>query len=153
MWKQRLTAFARQTLLAAYYYADQPLRRWSARRRAREGSCPVSVIFYHRVADTYPNDWTISTQAFAQQIDWLERHFELVSLAEAQARLRSRCNRRPAVAITFDDGYADNCHFALPLLVRRAHPGHLLRDHAAHSGNRAVSARPRPGRTTQAEYH
>ena len=122
MWKQQFTDFARKTLLAGYYYADQPRRCWSARRRAEQGSCPVSVIFYHRVADTYPNDWTISTQRFAQQNDWLERHFELISLAEAQARLRSRCNRRPAVAITFDDGYADNCHFALPLLIRRRIP-------------------------------
>ena len=122
MWKERLTDAARHTLLAGYYYAGKPLRRLSARRRARDGMCPVSILFYHRVADTYPNDWTISTQGFAQQIDWLERHFELISLAEAQTRLRTRCNRRPAVAITFDDGYADNSQFALPLLVRRRIP-------------------------------
>ena len=122
MWKQQLRNFARQTLLAGYYYAGRPLRWWSAFGRAREGTCPISILFYHRVADTYPNDWTISTQGFAQQIEWLQRNFELISLAEAQTRLRSRCNRRPAVAITFDDGYADNCRFALPLLLRRRIP-------------------------------
>ena len=45
----------------------------------------------------------------------------LVSLAEAQRRLREG-NSRPAVHITFDDGYADNNDFALPLLVREQIP-------------------------------
>jgi peptidoglycan/xylan/chitin deacetylase (PgdA/CDA1 family) len=40
----------------------------------------------------------------------------MVSLAEAQQRMRSGENHRPSVSITFDDGYADNCRFALPLL-------------------------------------
>lgn len=112
----------RQSLLAGYYYAGLPLRRMAARRRAHEGMCPISILFYHRVADTHPNDWTISMQDFARHIDWLQRKFELVSLAEAQLRLRQRSNRRPAVAITFDDGYAENCDFALPLLIRRRIP-------------------------------
>ena len=122
MWKQQAKSLTRKMLLAGYYYSALPVRYAAARWRSREGSCPISILFYHRVADTYPNDWTMSTQGFAQQIEWLERHFELISLADAQTRLRSRCNRRPAVAITFDDGYADNCNFALPLLLRRRIP-------------------------------
>jgi len=112
---------AGQSLLAGYYYGTLPLRWWAARRRAREGAAPVAIVFYHRVADEAPNDWTISRQDFALQIQWLQRNFDLISLAEAQARLRST-NPRPAVAVTFDDGYADNCRFALPLLIRRRIP-------------------------------
>jgi peptidoglycan/xylan/chitin deacetylase (PgdA/CDA1 family) len=80
------------------------------------------VLFYHRVADTFPNAWTIGCQRFAEQIDWLQRHLEIVSLAEVCARLRSGINRHPAVCITFDDGYADNADFAIPLLVERRIP-------------------------------
>ena len=118
----RLNDRLRQSLLAGYYYAGVPLRRMAARRRAREGMCPISILFYHRVADTHPNDWTISTQDFARHLDWLQRKFELISLDEAQMRLRQRSNRRPAVAITFDDGDAENCDFALPLLIKRRIP-------------------------------
>lgn len=113
--------FTRQLSLATYYYGSQPLRWWRAERAARERRAPVMVLFYHRIADSHPNPWTMRADDFARQIDWLERHFDLVSLAEAQARIRTH-NPRPAVAITFDDGYADNCHFALPLLVKRRIP-------------------------------
>ena len=46
----------------------------------------------------------------------------MVSLAEAQRRLASGRNDRPCVSITFDDGYADNCDQALPLLIRERIP-------------------------------
>ena len=76
------------------------------------------VLFYHRVADEHPNDWTMSTRTFATQIDWLRPRFDLVSLAEAQARIASGRNRIPTACITFDDGYADNMRFAVPLLLK-----------------------------------
>jgi peptidoglycan/xylan/chitin deacetylase (PgdA/CDA1 family) len=46
----------------------------------------------------------------------------LVSLQEAQRRIRSGWNQRACISITFDDGYADNCHFALPLLIQERIP-------------------------------
>jgi peptidoglycan/xylan/chitin deacetylase (PgdA/CDA1 family) len=112
---------ARRLSLSAYYYGTQPLRWWRARAAARERRAPVMILFYHRIADTHLNPWTMRADDFARQLDWLESNFDLVSLAEAQARIRTN-NPRPAVAITFDDGYADNCHFALPLLVKRRIP-------------------------------
>jgi len=112
----------RQNLLAAYYYATTPWRAMSNVFSRCVGSAPVSILFYHRVADDSPNDWTISTDDFARHIDYLTHHFDLVSLQEAQERLLSRRNHRPAVSITFDDGYADNCAFALPLLIRERIP-------------------------------
>ena len=82
---------------------------------------PVFVLFYHRVADDSPNPWTISTKGFIKQIDWLSANFDLISLREAQSRMVDG-NDRPAVAITFDDGYSENCSFALPLLIERNIP-------------------------------
>jgi peptidoglycan/xylan/chitin deacetylase (PgdA/CDA1 family) len=75
-------------------------------------------LFYHRVADDHPNDWTISTRSFARQIRWLRRRFDLVTLHEAQQRIVSGHNDRPTACITFDDGYADNMQFALPFLAK-----------------------------------
>jgi len=54
--------------------------------------------------------------------DAAERIVDLVDLAECQRRIRSGHNTRPTVSITFDDGYADNCSFALPLLLERGIP-------------------------------
>ena len=109
-------------LLNAYYLATLPQRRRAARDRAARGMEPVSVLFYHRVADTHPNDWTMSTATFARQIRWLKERFDVVDLAEAQRRIASGRNSRPTVCITFDDGYAENMQFAVPLLLKEQLP-------------------------------
>jgi peptidoglycan/xylan/chitin deacetylase (PgdA/CDA1 family) len=102
----------RRLSLAAWYYTSRP---W---RESRGAAAPVTILFYHRVADEHPNAWTISNAGFRRQVDWLRRRFDLVSLEEAQRRIRTGDSPRPAVAITFDDGYADNCEHALPLLIK-----------------------------------
>ncbi len=109
-------------LLNLYYYGLRPVRWWSLRRAAAAGRAPVMVLFYHRVADDRANAWTVSNETFARQLRWLQKRFELVSLQEAQRRIRGGANHRPCVSITFDDGYADNCHQAIPLLVKRRIP-------------------------------
>ncbi len=86
------------------------------------GRTPICVLLYHRVADDAANSWTISHDLFARQIGWLQKRFEMISLAEAQRRIRSGVNSRPAVSITFDDGYAENCRRAIPLLVKERIP-------------------------------
>lgn len=111
-----------QSALTAYYLSSLPLRRWQGASRAARGAEPVSILFYHRVADDHPNAWTMPCSAFAQQVDWIARRFDVVSLAEAQRRIASGDNRRPTVCLTFDDGYGDNCDFALPLLLEKRLP-------------------------------
>jgi len=113
---------AQHALLSAYYRASWPARRFAAWQRARRGRAPVMVLFYHRVADSEPNDWTLQRADFARQIRWLERRFDLISLAAAERRIASGHNARPAVSLTFDDGYGENCDFALPLLVEKGIP-------------------------------
>ena len=111
----------KQRLIDVYYHATRPYRAAWMQAACAAGRAPVMIVFYHRVADDAANAWTCSTTLFARQMAWLKEQFDVVSLAEAQRRLREG-NDRPAVAVTFDDGYADNNDFALPLLVREQLP-------------------------------
>jgi peptidoglycan/xylan/chitin deacetylase (PgdA/CDA1 family) len=109
-------------LIGMYYLASLPVRRRMAARRAAAATVPITVLFYHRVADEYPNDWTISTGRFKAQITWARERYEIISLAEAQRRMGAGANRSPAVCVTFDDGYADNCRTAIPWLMEQRVP-------------------------------
>lgn len=109
-------------LLSLYYHGSTPLRWWNHRRERRQRRVPVVVLYYHRIADDGATPWTMPNDAFTRQIQWLRRHFELISLEETQRRIRSGTNDRPSVSITFDDGYADNCQHAIPWLVKERIP-------------------------------
>lgn len=109
-------------LINAYRLTTTPLRAWQKSMLVRAGKVPVFVLFYHRVSDQYPNPWTIGCAEFAAHLDWLQQNFKLVSLEDAQRLIASGCNRQPTLAITFDDGYAENTEFAIPLMVERRIP-------------------------------
>lgn len=112
----------RKLVLNARYAAERSKRQKCIREMSQRNEAPISVLFFHRVADCNPNDWTISTADFQKSIDYCREHFEIISLAEVQNRLRTRISPRPAVAITFDDGYAENSQFAIPYLVANRIP-------------------------------
>ncbi len=109
-------------LLNGYYYGSLP---WRAHRNAQEaaaGRAPLLVLFYHRVADDAATPWTTTPREFERHMQWLGKRFEFISLADVQQRVRSGFNDRPSVSITFDDGYSDNCRFALPYLIKARIP-------------------------------
>lgn len=112
----------KQLLLSGYYHASLPVRAWNMRRMASRDRLPTIVLFWHRIADDRATPWTTSNAMFERQIRWLDARFQFVSLAETQRRVRQGCNRRPCVCLTFDDGYAENCQRAIPLLVREHIP-------------------------------
>jgi peptidoglycan/xylan/chitin deacetylase (PgdA/CDA1 family) len=111
----------KRILLKAYYGVTGWARAWYQRRLAVAGRAPISVLTFHRVADDAANRWTTRTRDFVEVIRWLKPRFDLISLEELQRRVREG-NRRPSVCITFDDGYADNCNLALPLLFEEGIP-------------------------------
>ena len=110
------------SLIQAYRLCTTPYRQFRWFNMARKGRVPAIVLFYHRVADDHPNDWTMSRKDFKNQIDWLQDNFDIVSLEECQHRIIGSGNHRPTLSITFDDGYAENCEYALPMLVERRIP-------------------------------
>jgi len=114
--------WSKRCALSLYYHATYPWRAVSNRLAAAAGRAPLMILFYHRVADDRANAWTCPYDLFARQMQWIKARFDMISLAELQARMRSGVNRRAAVSITFDDGYADNCRRALPLLIEEQIP-------------------------------
>ncbi len=74
------------------------------------------VLCYHSVNPS-PSYLSLSPGLFAEHLAWLEDHCQVVPLDELVAGPGSTGG--PYVAITFDDGYADNHTHALPLLAAR----------------------------------
>ncbi len=114
-------ALLRRLAIGGYYVASLPWRKYQMRKLRAQRRVPVVSLYYHRIADDRATPWTQSFANFARQMRWLKRHFDLVSLEEAQQRLRQG-NTRPTVHITFDDGYAANCEQAIPLLLEEKIP-------------------------------
>jgi peptidoglycan/xylan/chitin deacetylase (PgdA/CDA1 family) len=106
----------------AFRWATMPYRWVSRHWHCRQGTMPLGILFYHRVDDEHQNQWTICHRDFERHINWLQKNFDLISLEELQRRMRNRDSSRPAISITFDDGYADNCAYALPMLIERKIP-------------------------------
>jgi len=88
----------------------------------------VPVLMYHRICDLTPRDarsplmcdLTVPPAAFDEQVRYLaENHFAILSVKDVEtALLGQRPLPERAVAITMDDGYADNFECALPILRR-----------------------------------
>lgn len=79
-------------------------RNWFRRFRRR---FPVLILVHHLVSDR-THRMSISTEGFWRQLLFLHRHYRIVGLNEATELLNSGGVSRPTVALTFDDGYADN---------------------------------------------
>ncbi|MCC9600509.1 polysaccharide deacetylase family protein [Stieleria sp. JC731] len=112
----------RQFGLHAYYAGTSWLRKHYRGKLEQEGRAPMCVLFYHRVADQHPNPWTISRAEFERQMRWVSENLEVVSLQEVQRKIGLAENHRTTATVTFDDGYAENVEFAIPLLLEMGIP-------------------------------
>lgn len=78
------------------------------------------VLMYHRVATPASDVWDIAVapDRFEQHLQVLRKHYKVIPLQQLTASLRSGSVPNKGVAITFDDGYADNYQIAKPLLEK-----------------------------------
>ena len=85
----------------------------------------VTVLYYHRVAEL-PHDpqcLTVTPTRFRDQMRWLKQKAAPISLEALVSALRGGQHLpRRGVVVTFDDGYADNIHAALPILKESGIP-------------------------------
>ena len=108
--------------LRTYYWLMAPLRWLLLARLRQRHQSPVTGIVLHRVADDHPNPWSITTAEFDRMLDWLQQHVDLVSIDEAQRCIAHGIRGRIVAHLSFDHGYADNCLYAIPELLRRKIP-------------------------------
>jgi len=78
----------------------------------------LSVLIFHRVLPEpdplFPDE--MHAQRFHEMCGWIKTWFNVLPLDQAVARLKSGTLPSCAACITFDDGYADNLHVAVPIL-------------------------------------
>jgi peptidoglycan/xylan/chitin deacetylase (PgdA/CDA1 family) len=77
-----------------------------------------AVLLYHRVADldTDAQLLAVSPRNFAEHLQVMRRHYLPVRLDGVPQRAFTLPSRARPIAVTIDDGYADNLYQALPLL-------------------------------------
>jgi peptidoglycan/xylan/chitin deacetylase (PgdA/CDA1 family) len=112
--------------------------------RAGRAAAEARVLYYHRIDDEWHRS-CVAPAAFRAQMTHLRQEgYRVVPLAEVHAALAVHQPIPPrTVAITFDDGYADNHTHALPVLAEHGLPAtvfvtvgamgerlDVLRDHA-----------------------
>jgi peptidoglycan/xylan/chitin deacetylase (PgdA/CDA1 family) len=84
----------------------------------------LSILIYHRVMPVHdpmrPAEPTV--QEFDSQMRIVREYFSPLPLIEAVDRLHSGTLPEGAVCVTFDDGYADNETYAMPVLRKYGIP-------------------------------
>ena len=121
-----LRAIGKTCFACAYTLTDQVRRLAGSSNTQR---VPF-IVCYHRVVDNFKHArrntipaMLISTSMLEQHLDWLAKRFTFVSLDEVGSHLATRRPfKKPAAAITFDDGYSDVFLNAYPLLKRKGIP-------------------------------
>ncbi len=92
-----------------------PMARFATKRCAR-------VIMYHRFGSD-DGERRLNVSVLEEQLCYMRRHFNVVSLRDVVLRLRSGMGPEPyTVAVTVDDAYADFGELAYPVFQRHGVP-------------------------------
>jgi peptidoglycan/xylan/chitin deacetylase (PgdA/CDA1 family) len=85
---------------------------------------PPPILMYHRIdvdrpLDTIGRELTVSPEQFEAQLAYLKsRGVTAISMEQLRERLDTGAPLDHVVVLTFDDGYADQYQYALPILHR-----------------------------------
>ena len=79
----------------------------------------VPILAYHRIGE-HNNSYTIKPEVFDAQMKYLyDSGYKTISLAKMQELFNSgKPLDHKYIVVTFDDGYADNLHNAVPILKK-----------------------------------
>ena len=99
----------------------------------------VVVLAYHSVAPT----GRVTPKLLEAHLAWIREHCEVIRFQDALDAVGRSSRAKPAVAVTFDDGYRDNYDHALPLLLRYGVPATFFLTVGLIENDRAVVERLR----------
>lgn len=112
-------------MTGARTYLKQTLKalaQTASRGRLGAGSGARAVVLcYHSIHPT-KTFASATPGVFADHVDWLAANCDVLPLDQIFRAAATHGGARPAVAITFDDGYLDNYEYAFPLLHERRFP-------------------------------
>lgn len=111
-------------------YRSGVLGAWH-RRRNRHA---LTVLMFHRVLPAGSDalaqserEFAFSVEGFARTLDFVARHYHVVSLAQVKAAIDGQGQLPDCpLLITFDDGWRDTVQFAMPELKKRGLPALLF---------------------------
>ncbi|WP_456797756.1 polysaccharide deacetylase family protein [Bradyrhizobium sp. USDA 4473] len=94
----------------------------------------LTVVTFHRVLrrsdprwETTLAPWTLDDRTFDQCLAFFKRHYTIVGLDDVRRSLRrERSLPARSLLLTFDDGFADNFDYALPLLQKHGTPATIF---------------------------
>ena len=118
----KLKRIVERAVCAILYYSGAIfLIRYALRRR-------IAVLLYHRVNDEGDPFWPATrTEAFARHLAYAKKRHSLVSLEQVWNHMANGAALPPnSMAITFDDGYADNYLHAYPVLKGHGAPATIF---------------------------
>jgi peptidoglycan/xylan/chitin deacetylase (PgdA/CDA1 family) len=107
-----------QAILEGGACVDLGILRFRFLEEREEDQTGGVILVYHRVAEIESDPWglAVAPVRFAEQMEVLRREFRPVALRRLLELLDTGNPPSRTVAVTFDDGYADNLERALPAL-------------------------------------
>jgi len=120
----------KQIIAAGLYYGGlvRALKHWSHRyelvsdrkghRKLRRVDGPKYVILAYHTVGNEGAPWYchISAATFRKQMEYVAKHFRVISLEQMVQELDSNADRDQAIVVTFDDGYLGTFTEAFPIL-------------------------------------
>lgn len=113
-------------------YGEDQLRKSNSGRVAKRflrrirNRCIHSglILTYHRITDAEPDPWglCVKPKRFEEHLQVIQRYSLPLTVDQLVQKFKDRRMPRLAVAVSFDDGYADNLLEAKPLLERQGVP-------------------------------
>jgi peptidoglycan/xylan/chitin deacetylase (PgdA/CDA1 family) len=90
---------------------------------------PLTILTYHGIVDRrpiMPDPCLVNIDAFRSQMQYLKKHFNVVSMTRAVQLIEDEAIIDPTVVITFDDGYQNNFDLAYPVLREEKQPATIF---------------------------
>lgn len=83
----------------------------------------IVILMYHRVNDSINKELSVKEKNFKRQMEYLKKKkYQVISMDEAERKIKNRDIRGKTIVLTFDDGYEDFYTNSFPVLKKHGYP-------------------------------